>query len=89
MRVLYVKDRVVVNIVEHDVLPAHVPDVDHAIEDYGLQVGDACERPYAISGIEAEERKQARALREAILTGDKSRLQAVEAKIAKLREALK
>lgn len=54
-----------------------------------MQVGDACERPYALADIEVEERKQARALREAILTGDKSRLQAVESKIAKLREALK
>lgn len=88
MRVLYIKDRVVANIVEHDALPSEVPGADYVEEDYGAQVGDAAERPYLIAEIEHMERGHNRAVREAILTGDTTRLAALEAQIAAVRARL-
>lgn len=88
MRYLIVKNRVVVNIVESADVPV-ASDADYAVPDGGQCVGDVVEAPYAKADIAALEAGQHRAVREALLTGDLTRLRTIDASIAEIRKKLK
>ena len=81
----YIKDRYCVNVMPHIEEPA-ASCSDFVLQRDDLQVGDLCEEPYQIRDqILALEAKQPRAIREAVLSGDKTRVQALEDQIAALR----
>jgi len=84
----YIKDRVVVNVLPNVEEPA-ASCADFVLQRENLSVGDPCEEPYFIrEQILALEAKQPRAMREALLGGDKSRLETLDAEIAELRARL-
>lgn len=81
----YIKDRVVVNVLPNIEEPA-ASSSDFVLQREGLNVGDKCEKPYDIrEQILTLEAKQPRAIREALLSGDNTRVQALEDQIAALR----
>lgn len=100
MKYAYVRDGIVQSVFDTDRPAADFPD----IEPWLVECGKEVECNWAFDGktfapvtvpkeqyvaqIEALEASQARALREAVLTGDKVRLQQIDDEIAALREAM-
>lgn len=84
----YIKDRYVVNVLPEREQPA-ADSSDFVLAREDLAVGDRCDAPYEIAErIVALEARQARAIREAVLTGNSARLQAIDEEIAALRRLL-